>query len=143
MRRLLLLAVITVTALPTLLSATSKSYDVVPYSNCVAQTTIAYTDVIQYYRNTLDSIKMVSFWVGDKGDGEPFNVQVKDSATEQIIAASADTAPTRSWAWLNMPVSPYQGRKPVRGRTYKVIVSRPLGAGAISFAYDPRNPKSV
>ena len=143
MRRLLAVAVITVTALPTLLSATSKSYDVSPYANCVAQTTIAYTDVIQYYRNTLDSIKLVSFWVGDRGNGEPFNVQVKDSATEQIIAASADTAPTRSWAWLNMPVSPYQGHKPVRGRTYKITVTRPTTGAAISYAYDPRETRSV
>ena len=37
MRRLLLVAVIAATAMPTMLSATSKSYDVVPYSNCVGK----------------------------------------------------------------------------------------------------------
>jgi hypothetical protein len=65
MRRLVLAAVIAATALPTLLSATSKSYDIVPYSNCVAQTTIAGSNVTQYYRNTLDSLVSASVWIGD------------------------------------------------------------------------------
>jgi|WetSurMetagenome_2_1015567.scaffolds.fasta_scaffold331787_1 hypothetical protein len=88
-----------------------------------------------------DSLDRVELFAGDKGNGEPFNVQVKDSAMEQIIAASADTAPTQSWAWLSIPVSPYQGHKPVRGRTYKVVVTR--SSGPITFGYDPRDPRSV
>jgi hypothetical protein len=139
MRRLLLAAVIAATALPTLLSATTKSYDVVPYADCVAQTTLAPPNdkVTQYYRNTLDSITMVSFWVGDRGNGEAFNVEIWDSAGSMVAHKYNVPAPSQSWSWLNIPLD--FDASPARGRTYKVVVSRPQG-GAISFAYDPRNP---
>jgi hypothetical protein len=80
MRRLLLVAVITATALPTLLLATAKSYDVVPYSNCVAQTTIAWSNVTQLYRNTLDSLTTVSVWVGDTLSSQLYKVEIKGSS---------------------------------------------------------------
>jgi hypothetical protein len=139
MRRLIM-AVITATVLPTLLSAASKSYDVVPYADCVAQTTIPHTDVVQYVRNTLDSLSAISVWIGDTFDTSSFNVIVVDSAvpTHQIAHNTDPGHPTQCWAWLNLPLT--KDAKPVRGRTYKVVVSRPLNASAISFAYDPNNP---
>jgi hypothetical protein len=133
------MAVIAAIALPTSLSAASKSYDVVPYSNCVAQTTIAGTDVIQYYRNTLDSLVTVSVWIGDTFVSQPYNVVIVDSAmpAHQIAhGPSGGQHAPKCWAWLDFPLT--EVAQPVRGRTYKVIVSRSVGA--ISFAYDPRNP---
>jgi hypothetical protein len=137
MKRLLLLAVITAFVLPTLLSAASKSYDVVPYANCIAQTTISNSNVTQYYRNTLDSITMVSFWMGDRGDGAAFNVEVWDSAGPKVAHRYDVPAPSQSWSWLNIPLT--KDVQPVRGRTYYVKIFR-SGGGGISFAYDPRNP---
>jgi hypothetical protein len=117
---------------------TSKAYDVVPYGNCVAEiATVPNYGVTQYYRNTLDSITMVSFWVGDRGNGEAFNVAVWDSAGPRIAHKYNVSAPSRSWSWLNIPLD--FDASPVRGRTYKVVVSR-TGGGAISFAYDPTDP---
>ena len=119
----------------------SKSYDVVPYGGCVSEIVTAPNNgVTQYYRNTLDSTAMISFWMGDRGTGEAFNVEVWDSAGPMVAHKYNVSAPSRSWSWLNIPLD--FDASPVRGRTYKVIVSR-TGAGAISFAYDPRNPKSV
>ena len=129
MRRLLLMAVIAAIALPTSLSAASKSYDVVPYSNCVAQTTIAGTDVIQYYRNTLDSLVTVSVWIGDTFVSQPYNVVIVDSAmpAHQIAhGPSGGQHAPKCWAWLDFPLT--EVAQPVRGRTYKVIVSRSVGA---------------
>jgi hypothetical protein len=118
MRRLLL-AVITVIALPTLLSATAKSYDVVPYSNCVAQTTLAYTDVIQYYRNTLDSLITASVWIGDTFDTASFNIDIVDSAIPtHALAHYHGRNATQCWAWLDFPLT--KDAQPVRGRTQVV-----------------------
>ncbi len=65
MRRLLLTAVITATVLPTLISAASKCYDVVPYSNYVAQVNTANCYLTQSFRNTLDSLVTASVWIGN------------------------------------------------------------------------------
>jgi len=65
---------------------TSKAYDVVPYSNCVAETPHN-TPVWQYYRNTLDSITQASVWIGDTIDTMWYNVDVVDSASPSSIIA--------------------------------------------------------
>jgi hypothetical protein len=120
----------------------SKSYDVVPWGNCVAEIVTSNGEISQYYRNTLDSLVRISWWCGDTFSGGLFNVEVRDSATPAIRIAydSVPVHATQCWAWLNIPLT--KDTKSVRGRTYKVIVSRTGGAG-ISFAYDPRNPWSV
>ena len=115
---------------------TSKAYDIVPYKGCVSQAP-AYVNVSQYYRNTLDSITMISFWMGDRGNGEAFNVEVRDSAGPRVAHKDNYPAPSRSWSWLNVPLD--FDAHPVRGRTYRVTITRQFGA-AISFAYDPTNP---
>jgi len=117
----------------------SKSYDVVPYANCVAEiVTSPNGGVTQYYRNTLDSIAMVSFWVGDRGNGEAFDVEIWDSAGSKVAHKYNATAPSRSWSWLNIPLT--QDVRPVRGRTYRVTVKHQDGLAPISFAYDSLNP---
>lgn len=46
----------------------SKSYDVVPYKCCIGTAPgDPMHGVSQYYRNTLDSLTMVSIWVCDAG----------------------------------------------------------------------------
>jgi len=61
--------------------ATSKSYDVVPYRDCIAVETLGTRGVTQYVRNTLDSLSAISVWIGDTFDTSSFNVEVRDSAT--------------------------------------------------------------
>ena len=137
MRRLLLIAVIAATALPTLLSATSKSYDIVPYSNCVSQTNLTGTNRIQYVRNTLDSLVTASVWVGDTLSSQLYMVEIRDSATDQRVAYNNGFPAHQCWTWLSIPLT--KDAQPVRGRTYYVKIYR-SGGGGISFAYDPRNP---
>jgi hypothetical protein len=118
----------------------SKSYDVVPFRNYIGTQIQGDVGVAQYFRNTLDSLTMVSFWCGDKGNGEAFNVEVWDSAGPRVAHKTGFPAPSQSWTWLNIPLD--YDTSPVRGRTYKVIVTRPTGA-AISFAHDTTNPALV
>jgi hypothetical protein len=141
MRRavVLLLAVVTV-ALPL-----SKSYDVVPYADYIG-TAPGWSQygVSQYYRNTLDSITMVSFWVGDTIDTTRFNIRVVDSVIPtHRVAHKEGVKATQCWYWMNVPLLPDPVYKPVRGRTYKVEVTRPTTGATISYAYDPRETKPV
>jgi hypothetical protein len=143
MKRLMLVAVIAATALPAPLSAATKSYDVVPYRNCIAQTDTAWPNnrVSQYYRNTLDSLTFVWFWVGDTFQSDRFRVEIRDSVTSDLIAQTrnAGSHASQCWSWLPCTLVTTQGRQPVRGRTYKVEVTRPTTGAAISFAYDTTN----
>jgi hypothetical protein len=119
----------------------SKAYDVVPYRNFIGTQPQGAVGVSQYYRNTLDSLSVVSVWIGDTFAGQPYEVEVYDSASTQRVAYSAQPvhAP-KMWAWTGFTLT--KDAQPVRGRTYRVQVSRPTG-GAISFAYDPTSPKAV
>ena len=117
----------------------TKSYDIVPYKGCVAQTGPApYNVVTQFYRNTLDSLWKVSVWIGDTFGGGTYKVEVKDSATDALVASKANKQASQMWSWLDFDLDPGPVQ-PVRGRTYKVVVTRPTG-GAISFAYCDTNP---
>jgi len=118
----------------------SKSYDVVPYRNCIGLQEDGEAGVSQFYRNTLDSLTAVSVWIGDTFDGGAYKVEVKDSVTDQLLAHSAELSAPQMWAWTQFPLS--RDADPVRGRTYKVVVTRPTGA-AISFAYCDTNPIAV
>ena len=109
MKRLMLVAVIAATALPTLLSAATKSYDVVPYRNCLAQTDTAWPNnkVSQYYRNTLDSLTRISVWVGDTINTDSFKVEVRDSAVpSHRIAWNPGMKASKCWAWLDLEARP-------------------------------------
>ncbi len=118
----------------------SKSYDVVPFRNFVGTQTQGDLGVAQFYRNTLDSLWKVSVWIGDTVDTSSYNVVVYDSAipTHQIAHGPTNGvhAP-QCWSWLDFELT--KDDDPVRGRTYKVVVSRTSGQ-PISFAYDPTNP---
>jgi len=118
--------------------ATTKGYDVVPCKNFIAVETLGTRGVFQYIRNTLDSLTAVSVWIGDTFAGQLYFLEVRDSATGTPVAYSPGPfhAP-KCWAWLDVPLA--KEAQPVRGRTFKIIVTRLFG-GAISFAYDPRNP---
>jgi len=136
MKRLMQMAVVIASALPTLLSATTKSYDVTPYRNCIGQTdtTPPNNKVTQYYRNTLDSITKVSVWIGDTFTGGRYSVEVKDGNT--VIAGSYNVLAHKPWSWLDFDFAA-DFVKPVRGKDYAVVVTRE-GNHPISFAYDPR-----
>ncbi len=108
--------------------AATKCYDVVPYQNCIGVQEDGEVGISQSYTNVLDSLTMVSIWVGDKGNGEAFDVLVQDAETQEVVADTQGIVPTASWSWLDMPLNPYLGRKPVRGKTYKVIFTRATGA---------------
>jgi hypothetical protein len=111
---------------------------VVPYRNCIGTQTQGAVGVSQYIRNTLDSLSVVSVWIGDTFGGELFDVTVVDSVNPlHLIAHNAQPVHVaQCWAWLDFPLT--KDADPVRGRTYKVVVTRPTGA-AISFAYDTTN----
>ena len=132
MRRtaVLLLAVAAV-ALPL-----SKSYDVVPYKNCIGTAPGgAQFGVSRYYRNTLDDITRISVWIGETYVGARYSVEVKDGNT--IVAGSYDVPALKLWGWLDFNFDTNYVA-PVRGRDYKVIVTRENNQ-PISFAYDTTN----
>ena len=53
----------------------SKSYDVVPFGGCVAEiVTVSNNGITQYYRNTLDSLTLISWWCGDTFSGGLFDM---------------------------------------------------------------------
>ena len=112
--------------------STTKCYDVVPYKNCIAVETLGTRGVTQFYRNTLDSVTFAWFWAGDTFTSDRFRVEIRDSVSGDLIAQSRNQGSHASqcWSWLPCTLVTTQGRKPVRGRTYKVVVSRPSG-GAI------------
>ena len=118
MKRLMLVAVIAAIAVPTWLTALTKSYDVVPYADCVAQTIFAppNSKVTQFYRNTLDSLTSVSVSIGDTITDQPYAVWVYDSVTGLPVAYNSGRHATQCWAWLSFPLT--KDAQPVRGRTY-------------------------
>ena len=125
--------------------ATTKCYDVVPYKNFIGTQEDGEAGISQYVRNTLDSLTYVNFWVGDAGDtSEHFYVEVRDSVSGALLAqtyAGGVQAPG-SWSWMPCSLVTTNGKRPVRGKTYKVLFTRQGGA-AISYAYDPRKTKPV
>ncbi|HTW92356.1 MAG TPA: FlgD immunoglobulin-like domain containing protein [bacterium] len=119
----------------------SKSYDVVPFGNCVAEiAAVPNGGITQYYRNTLDSLTHISWWCGDTFSGGLFNVVVADSVNPSYPIAHAYNVPARQmWAWMDFPLT--KDAQPVRGRTYKVTITNQYhNGGPISFAYDSLNP---
>jgi hypothetical protein len=117
--------------------AATKSYDVVPYRNYIGTQEDGEAGVSQYLRNTLDSLCGASVWIGDTFSGDLYKVEVKDSVTDQLVADNPGRQATQCWAWLDFPLTKHA--EPVRGRTYKVVVTRQGGA-PISFAYCDTNP---
>jgi hypothetical protein len=115
----------------------SKSYDVVPFGNCVAEIVTSNGVITQYYRNTLDSLTLISWWCGDTFSCGLFDAEVRDSATSAPVAHSYNVHAAKMWAWTDFPL--VKDARPVRGRTYKVTITRQSGGG-ISFAYDPTDP---
>ena len=130
MRRLLaLVAVLAATAL-----SMTKAYDVDVYRNCLGTVTQGDVGVGQYFRMCVDSLCTASLWVGDKTNGAPYSVQVRDSATNDLVAETSGVVPLQSWSWLNMPLA--KRANTVKGRTYKVVFTRPA-VQPIEFAYAP------
>jgi len=90
---------------------------------------------------TVDSLLEIQIWVGERIDTAGYRIEVRDSATNVRLAQTAgeNVHPTGSWYWMSCPLYTDNGKRPVRGRTYEAIVTRPVGR-AISFAYDPTDP---
>ncbi|MBM3316144.1 hypothetical protein FJY71_09995 [candidate division WOR-3 bacterium] len=120
----------------------TKCYDVIPYRNCIASAPGgSQFGVSQFFRMTVDSVTEAHVWVGDRIDTAGYRVVVKDSATGVMLAQTpaGNVHPDRSWYWMSCPLVTTQGRKPVRGKTYEMVVTRPVGR-PIAFAYDPTGP---
>jgi hypothetical protein len=118
-RALVLLLAVVAVALPL-----SKSYDVVPYKDNIGTAPgDAAHGVSQYVRNTLDSLTFVWFWVGDTFKSDRFRVEIRDSVTGDQLAQTmnAGSHASRCWTWLPCTLVTTNGRRPVRGRTYKTI----------------------
>jgi hypothetical protein len=137
MRSPILAALAAVLLGPVAVFATSKAYDVVPYGDGVAIQTSGGVGVTQYYRNTLDSLTAVSVWLGPAIASGSYDVVVYDSAGGQIAHNTYQVDLPSQWGWVSVPLT--EDAEPVRGRTYKVVVTR--SAGEITFAYDPRDPE--
>jgi hypothetical protein len=117
-------------------TAAVKAYEVVPYRNYLGKTA-PNTPVAQYFRMCVDSLCTASLWVGDKTNGAPYSVQVRDSATNDLVAETSGVVPLQSWSWLNMPLA--KRANTVKGRTYKAVFTRSGGA-EIEYAYNPLDP---
>ncbi|MFO7689441.1 MAG: hypothetical protein R6W83_02645 [Cryobacterium sp.] len=137
MKRTLLAALLLVTGA----LAALKTYEVVPCSNYVARQTAGLVGVTQCFRNTVDSLTAVWVWVGDTVDTGNFKVEVYDSLTNDLLAQTAGLGvhATNRWYWLICPLYTISGLTPVRGRSYRLTVSRTSGS-PIEFAYSPHNP---
>ncbi len=125
--------------MPALVMAATKMYDVVPYRNCVAQARPD-EEISQSFINVVDSLTVISVWVGDAGDtSKHFEIQVRDSVTSELIAQTkvGGAQPTWNWSWMLCSLVTTNGKRPIRGRTYRATLTRQNGV-AISYAYDPR-----
>lgn len=125
---------------PAILLAGMKFYEVVPYRNYIGLTDSVppNNQISQTFINVVDSLEKVSIWVGDVGNGARYFVEIRDH--ENTLIASGDSSPgTSSWRWLDINLSSESNVKPVRGKTYKAVISRADGA-PISYAYDPTDP---
>ena len=111
--------------------ATTKCYEVVPFSNCIGMTDTfppSENQLTQYFRMTLDSVTMFNLWVGDAINTDSFRIEIRDSAiSAHRVAWNPGVSPTGSWSWLEIPLLPDPVYKPIRGRTYKVTVTRQDG----------------
>jgi len=126
-------------AMPAILLAVTKVYDVTPFRNCIGETDSVPPNnkVSQSFINVVDdSLTVISLWVGDRGNGEAFSVVIKDEDEVTVAHRSDFPAPGQSWTWLNIPL--IYDAPPVRGKTYKATFTRPTGA-AISYAYNPND----
>jgi hypothetical protein len=63
-----------------------KAYDVDVYRNCLSTVEYGRDGVGQYFRMCVDSVTVVSIWVGDKTNGDAYRVAVSDSATDTVLA---------------------------------------------------------
>lgn len=118
----------------------TKTYDVVPYRGCVAQTPLG-SNVTQYFRMTVDTLEVISLWVGDTVAPGIYKVVVRDSATNVVLAQTLARGAhaEKCWSWLPCTLATTYGRKPVRGKTYKATFTRTTTA-PISFSYCDTNP---
>jgi len=115
-----------------------RVYDVEPFRNCVGTQIQGDVGIHQTLRMTADSLVKVSIFVGEMGNGEAYDVQIEDE--DENAVASGGAAPTRSWYWMDIPLDPDEFNKPVRGKLYKVVFTRPTTGEPISFAYDSTDP---
>jgi hypothetical protein len=99
-----------------------------PPNNWVGETFIA----------NFDSATEVQFFVGDVDFlGFGYYVEVRDYATNDLVANGNIPAPAKGHVWLSFSMTPYAGRKFVRGKEYKVVVTRP--GGQINWYRDTTN----
>jgi hypothetical protein len=123
------MAVLLMLGLSSAAFGTSKAYDVTVYSDCVAVTP-PNTPVVQHYRNTLDSLTAVSVWLGPASTTGSYQVEVYDSAGGPIAHNTYQVDLPTQWGWVSVPMT--EDAEPVRGRTYRVVVTR-SGGGPITF----------
>ena len=110
-------AVISLLALASVAWPLTKVYEVVPYGNSIASVPgDPAHGISQTFRNVVDSLTVVSIWVGDKGSGDGYDVVVRDSASGRRIAHRENIVPGRSWYWMACTLRTDIGAKPVRGR---------------------------
>jgi hypothetical protein len=122
-RLLLLLFAFVSTAFPWL-----KSYDVPP-------TLAAYSGKVrgdedygvgQTITANFDSAVEVQLFVGDTGASHAaVAVEIREYATNTRVAYNTGVPQTKSHYWLKLPLTPDQGQKFVRGKTYIVKYTRP------------------
>jgi hypothetical protein len=117
-----------------------KAYDVEVYRNFTARTDSVppNNQIAQYFRMCVDSLTKVSLWVGDTTDAGLFSVEVRDSATDLVIASKSDVPAGGQWKWVDFAVTA-TANKPIKGRTYKAVFTRSGGA-EIEYAYNPLDP---
>jgi hypothetical protein len=107
-----------------------KTYDISPthYSLSGWTDSIAPNNwVAETFIADFDSAAEVWWFVGDVGNpGNAYDVEIKDYETDVVVAHSYGVvARAKGHVWVPFPMTPVTLQKIVRGKEYKVVVTRP------------------
>jgi hypothetical protein len=115
-----------------------KLYDIPPFRNYFGTQPLGRDGISQSFINVVDSLSVISLWVGDMTNGEEFHVEVRDE--DDNVIATGNATPGQSWHWLDITLVPDEFNKPIRGKTYNATFTRPTTGEPISFSYCDTNP---
>jgi hypothetical protein len=109
-----------------------KSFDVAPTHASLSgwTDTLENNWVAETFIADFDSAAEVWWFVGNVGSpGYTYDVDIYEypDGTVPVAISHGVVAPAKGHVWLQFPMTPYFGQKIVRGKGYRIVVTRPGG----------------